>query len=107
MYFTKHSKVLINIANPRGCEMGKECSTHTSYEERVKMYSKDLKGRQHVEDLEVTRRIMKFLATSYRWMTTTGQPVKTAYDQWCWISSLSKLPSSYTIRILHMSKGLT
>jgi hypothetical protein len=48
MYFTKHSKVLINIANPRECEMGKEYSTHMSYEERVKMHLKDLKGRQLV-----------------------------------------------------------
>jgi hypothetical protein len=88
MYFTKHSKVLINIANPRGCEMGKECSMHTSYEERVKTYSKDLKGRQQAGGLEVTRRIITFLVTSYRLMTTKSQPVKTAYDQWCWIFQL-------------------
>jgi hypothetical protein len=68
--------------------MGKECSMHTSYEEGVKMYSKDLKGRQHAWGLEATRRIIKFLVTSYRLMTTKGQPLETAYDQWCWIFQL-------------------
>jgi len=58
LYITKHDKVPISIANPRECEMGKKCRTHRSYEECIKMYSKGLKGRQHVGDLEVSRRII-------------------------------------------------
>ena len=69
LYFTKHNKVLINIVNPRECEMGKKCRTHRSYEECVNMYSKDLQGRQHVGDLDVSRKIIKFLVTIYRLMT--------------------------------------
>jgi hypothetical protein len=69
LYFTKHKKVLINKANPRECQMGKKRRTHRSYEECVKMYSKGLKGRQHVGDLDVSRRIIKFLVTIYRLMT--------------------------------------
>ena len=69
LYFIKHNTVLINIANPRECEMGKKCRMHRSYEECVKMYSKGLKGRQHVGDLDVCRRIITFLVTIYRLMT--------------------------------------
>lgn len=49
--------------------MGKKCSTHKSYEECVKMYSKGLNERQHVGDLAVSRGIIKFLVTVYRLMT--------------------------------------
>jgi len=63
LYFTKHSQILINRANPTGFEMGKKCSRHRSYEECVKMYSKGLNGRQHVGDLDVSQEIIKFLVT--------------------------------------------
>jgi hypothetical protein len=49
--------------------MGKKCRMHRSYEECVKMYSKGLKGRQHVGDLDVSRRIIKIPVIIYRLMT--------------------------------------
>jgi hypothetical protein len=49
--------------------MDKKCRTHRSYEDCVKMHSKGLKGRQHVGDLDVSRRIIKFLVTIYRLIT--------------------------------------